>query len=108
MTPMMNPYSKSNSEENDREDGAKFINNQKNKQDMEAGRSIPLLCVDSSAESKKAKKKLSTSRKDFEIRIVTKTEKISLKPPVLFTIHGVFRGYQAIEAYAGSRLPQAI
>lgn len=82
-----------------------FINTPKARRAMENAGNVPLLCVDSSSESKKAKQKLEGSRKHFAVRQVRKqTEKIDLKPPVLFASEGVFRGYDEIEAYAISVL----
>ena len=75
---------------------------------MQASRSeaVPLLCVDKSDNSKKAVHSLSKSRKRFEVRLVSKSEHDDLRPPVLFSIKGVFRGYNAIDAYATSLLGQ--
>ncbi|MFY3741916.1 MAG: hypothetical protein HMLIMOIP_002377 [Candidatus Nitrosomirales archaeon] len=82
-----------------------FMNKHRNPYHMEVGAQVPLLCIDSSPESEKAKEKLSSSDKAFQIRFVTDpTEKDSLRPPVLFALIGVFRGYRAIEVYAGSLL----
>lgn len=66
---------------------------------------VPLLCVDKSGQSKKAVSSLEKSNKKFEVRQITnKSEQKELRPPVLFAIEGVFRGINAIDAYATSLL----
>ena len=66
---------------------------------------IPLLCVDKSDNSKKAVDSLLKSNKKFEVRQITKkSEHRDLRPPVLFSVEGVFRGVNAIDAYAASFL----
>jgi hypothetical protein len=66
---------------------------------------VPLLCIDNSDTSKKAITSLKKSKKVYDIRPLTKqSEKEELRPPVLFSVEGVFRGVNAIDAYATSSL----
>jgi hypothetical protein len=70
---------------------------------------VPQLFTDSSIASKKATLRLTKANKQFEVwKVTTISEKASLKPPVLFAPEGVFRGYKAIDAYAGSTFGQKI
>lgn len=95
------PYSRN--ESLSLEGGTNFINNNKATDDMKNAANAPLLYVDDSEDSKKAKTDLDKAKRYYLIQKVRSDyERKNLNPPILFTPEGTFKGYFEINSFAFS------
>jgi|SRR5690606_1896435 len=82
-----------------------FINNDLASKAMRKAAGIPLLFVDDSDESKKAQIDLDKAKRHYVVRrVVSEEEKEDLRPPILYSSDGIFKGYESINTYASSKL----